>query len=91
MAICGVSASGGRSLGGGTRRGVGLPASPVRSPPFLLLPDEPTNHLDLAAIEKLENVLKGLDGALIVVSHDEAILRTIGSSRKIALVWAMYL
>jgi ATPase subunit of ABC transporter with duplicated ATPase domains len=90
LAICGVSASGGRSLGGGTRRGPACGFARPQ-PPFLLLLDEPTNHLDLAAIEKRENVLKGFDGALIVVSHDEAILRTIGSSRKIALVWAMYL
>jgi hypothetical protein len=89
LAICGVSASGGRSHGG-TRRGLPAASAQVRSRRSSAA-GEPTNHLDLAAIEKLENVLKGFDGALIVVSHDEAILRTIGSSRKIALVWAMYL
>jgi ATPase subunit of ABC transporter with duplicated ATPase domains len=54
-------------------------------PPFLLLLDEPTNHLDLASIEEQENALKGYDGALIVISHDETFLRTIGIEREIAL------
>ena len=69
MATCGVSASGGR--------GYGLACVFARpQPPFLLLLDEPTNHLDLASIE--EGALKGFDGALIVVSHDEAFLRAVG-------------
>jgi ATPase subunit of ABC transporter with duplicated ATPase domains len=50
-----------------------------------LLLDEPTNHLDLAAIEQLEQALKGFDGALIVISHDEAFLQAIGIQREIAL------
>jgi hypothetical protein len=32
-----------------------------------------------------QNALKGLDGALIVISHDETFLRTIGIEREIAL------
>jgi ATPase subunit of ABC transporter with duplicated ATPase domains len=44
-----------------------------------------SGHLDLASIEELENALKGFDGALIVVSHDEAFLRAIGIGREIAL------
>ena len=39
----------------------------------------------LASIEELEDALKGFDGALIVVSHDEAFLRAIGIGREIAL------
>jgi ATPase subunit of ABC transporter with duplicated ATPase domains len=54
-------------------------------PPFLLLLDEPTNHLDLAAIEELETALKGFDGALIVISHDQAFLQAIGIEREIVL------
>ena len=54
-------------------------------PPFLLLLDEPTNHLDIASIEELESALKGFDGALIAISHDDAFLQSIGIEREIVL------
>ena len=54
-------------------------------PPFLLLLDEPTNHLDLASIEELEQALRGFDGALMVISHDQAFLQAIGVQREIVL------
>lgn len=54
-------------------------------PPWLLLLDEPTNHLDLAAIEQLESALSEFDGALLVISHDQAFLRAIGIRREILL------
>ena len=42
--------------------------------PDLLLLDEPTNHLDIDTIEWLEQYLKGLSGAIIIVSHDQMFL-----------------
>ena len=40
----------------------------------VLLLDEPTNDLDFAGLSQLERFLGGLDGALVVVSHDRAFL-----------------
>jgi ATPase subunit of ABC transporter with duplicated ATPase domains len=74
------------TLSGGERLRAGLACVFARSePPQLLILDEPTNHLDLAAIEELEHALASFDGALIVVSHDDAFLKTIGAMREIRL------
>jgi ATPase subunit of ABC transporter with duplicated ATPase domains len=55
------------------------------APPPLLILDEPTNHLDLDSIAAVEAGLAAFDGALLVVSHDEAFLDAIGITRRIAL------
>jgi ATP-binding cassette subfamily F protein 3 len=46
----------------------------------LMLIDEPTNHLDLAAIEWLEEFLRGVPAALVLVSHDRRFLDRVCSS-----------
>ncbi len=40
---------------------------------WLLVLDEPTNHLDLPAIERLEAALSAWPGALLLVTHDDAL------------------
>ena len=42
-------------------------------PVDLLVLDEPTNHLDLPSIERLEAAVAAYDGALVMVTHDEAL------------------
>lgn len=54
-------------------------------PPQLLILDEPTNHLDLDSIAAVEAGLVAYDGALLVVSHDEAFLEAIGITRRFLL------
>ena len=66
------------NLSGGEQRRVSLAKALVSDPDVLLL-DEPTNHLDLPTIEWLENMLKARKGALILISHDRAFLRTLGN------------
>ncbi|ORE95109.1 ABC-F family ATP-binding cassette domain-containing protein [Aurantimonas sp. 22II-16-19i] len=51
-------------------------------PPSLLILDEPTNHLDVASLETIEAGLRAYDGALLVVSHDEAFLNALGMTRR---------
>ncbi len=55
------------------------------APPELLILDEPTNHLDLDSIRAIETALAAFDGALLVVSYDEAFLGEIGVEGRIEL------
>jgi ATPase subunit of ABC transporter with duplicated ATPase domains len=74
------------SLSGGQRLRTGLACvlGGLHPPPLLIL-DEPTNHLDIESVEAVEAGLAGFDGALIVVSHDEAFLEAIGIQRRLEL------
>jgi ATPase subunit of ABC transporter with duplicated ATPase domains len=62
-----------RALSGGERRRLEL-ARILFGGSDLLMLDEPTNHLDADAKTWLMKFLAGFDGALLVVSHDLALL-----------------
>ena len=66
-------------LSGGELRRAAL-ARVLAPEPDILLLDEPTNHLDLPAIEWLENELKSLRSALVLVSHDRRFLSNLSRS-----------
>ena len=48
-----------------------------------LVLDEPTNHLDLAAIEQLESALDHFRGAVLLVTHDRALLDAVRLTRRV--------
>src|SRR3954471_967364 len=70
-------------LSGGERQRLSL-AILVHSGANVLILDEPTNHLDLESREALEDALQHFQGALLLVSHDRALLDAVGS-RTIAV------
>ena len=70
-------------LSGGERRRLSL-AVLVNSGANVLILDEPTNHLDLESREALEAALQHFPGALLLISHDRALLDAVGT-RTIAV------
>ena len=72
-------------LSGGERRRLSLAILVgAASPPNVLILDEPTNHLDLESREALEDALRSFKGAILLVSHDRALLDAVGT-RTIAV------
>ena len=67
------------SFSGGEQSRIAL-AKLLLSEPDLVLLDEPTNHLDLRAIEWLENFVKNVRSAVLVVSHDRYFLDAVAGS-----------
>ena len=67
------------SLSGGEARRAAL-ARAIAPEPDILLLDEPTNHLDLPAIEWLEETLRGMRSALVLISHDRRFLERLSKA-----------
>ena len=61
------------TLSGGQAQLVGLARLLVWQPDLLLL-DEPDNHLDVAGKEAVERLVRGYEGAVVIVSHDRYLL-----------------
>jgi ATP-binding cassette subfamily F protein 3 len=70
-------------LSGGERKRLALAILLSQGANVLIL-DEPTNHLDLESREALEDALKGFEGAILLVTHDRALLEAVGA-RTVAL------
>lgn len=58
--------------------GLGLLANP-----YIVIMDEPTNHLDMATINRLEEALKLLKCALLLISHDRRFLENTTNTKWI--------
>ncbi|KUL95365.1 elongation factor 3 [Bosea sp. WAO] len=70
------------SMSGGESRRAAL-ARVLAPEPDILLLDEPTNHLDLPVIEWLEQELKSLRSAMVLISHDRRFLTSLSR----ATIW----
>ncbi|HSA59385.1 MAG TPA: ABC-F family ATP-binding cassette domain-containing protein [bacterium] len=83
--ICGIMMFSGEAaekrvsvLSGGEKSRV-LLGKILASPANLLFLDEPTNHLDMQSIEALVDAIDLFEGAVVIVTHSEMILREVAT------------
>lgn len=65
-----------KQLSGGEKARVQI-ARLMQKPADLLLLDEPTNDLDISTLETLEESLLDFSGAVVLISHDRALLERV--------------
>jgi ATP-binding cassette, subfamily F, member 1 len=63
-----------KDLSGGQKARVALCELCLGAPDVLVL-DEPTNNLDIESIDALADAIKDYKGGVIIVSHDERLIR----------------
>lgn len=63
-----------KDLSGGQKARVALAELCLSAPDVLIL-DEPTNNLDIESIDALAEAIKEYKGGVIIVSHDERLIR----------------
>eukprot|EP00088_Acartia_fossae_P045357 TRINITY_DN4881_c0_g1_i4.p1 TRINITY_DN4881_c0_g1~~TRINITY_DN4881_c0_g1_i4.p1 ORF type:complete len:768 (-),score=268.27 TRINITY_DN4881_c0_g1_i4:2-2305(-) len=63
-----------KDLSGGQKARVALAELTLSAPDVVIL-DEPTNNLDIESIDALAEAIKEYEGGVIIVSHDERLIR----------------
>lgn len=63
-----------KDLSGGQKSRVALAELTLSAPDVIIL-DEPTNNLDIESIDALAEAIKEYQGGVIIVSHDERLIR----------------
>jgi len=67
-------------LSGGEKARVAVTAFTVANPAHnVLLWDEPSNHLDMESVNRLIDALKVFDGTVVLVTHDERLIKALGT------------